>query len=314
MPMMRALFLLGLSIQVHATSVMETNNLRDTALQQLHVFNPGVALPTYHDNPPEASIILPEGDNQTLKQLGKMRAKEDTTANFVLKEEHSREKSNSEDYSKEFIEAEALLDQPELVNDLNSLDPTQFQESDDINEGLSHLGVLGATAEEVSNLQVNSGTPRLFAGVDQECEKYPLGLRDCCTDSGLLDGLIHCPWQLQQLQKAKNENRAVYLGHYKPHRFSTTRYRYCVFPNKLAGIIQIQGRLGQLGIGFGSVWHPDCRGMTPEELARLDFKRLDINQLVEELTHKKTLPSNTSLDNQSVNHVEKLYQQGVSHD
>lgn len=312
--MMRALFILGLSFQVHATSVVEANTLRDTALQQLQLFNPSVALPSYHDSPPEASITLPEGDDATLKQLGKTRAQEDTTANFVLKEEHSREKTNSEGYSKEFSEAETLLNQPEAASKPDSLDNTQSQENDDINEGLSHLGVLGATAAEVSNLQVSSGSPRLFAGAYQECEKYMLGLRDCCTDSGFLDGLIHCPWQLQQLQKAKTENRVVYLGHYKPHRFSTTRFRYCVFPSKLAGIIQIQGRLGQLGIGFGSVWHPDCRGITPEELARLDFKRLDIGPLVQELTSKKTLPSNTSLDNQGANHVDRLYQQGVSHD
>ncbi|WP_343118844.1 conjugal transfer protein TraN, partial [Escherichia coli] len=41
---------------------------------------------------------------------------------------------------------------------------------------------------------------------------------------------------------------------------------YCQFDSKLAQIVQQQGRNGQLRIGFGSAKHPDCRGITVDEL------------------------------------------------
>jgi conjugal transfer mating pair stabilization protein TraN len=126
--------------------------------------------------------------------------------------------------------------------------------------------------------------------------------------------MINCPWQLQQLQKAKFEQRAVYVGHYKPHRFSATHYGYCVFPTKLAGIVQIQGRYTQLGIGFGSVWHPDCRGVTPEELERINFKALDLSAMVAELVGKKNLPQDAAMDAANAAHVNAMHDKGRAHD
>jgi conjugal transfer mating pair stabilization protein TraN len=58
-----------------------------------------------------------------------------------------------------------------------------------INEGVSRLGKLSGTAEEVKNNQVTSQSPNIFRGQYQECEKYMFGVRDCCTDDGWLDGM-----------------------------------------------------------------------------------------------------------------------------
>jgi conjugal transfer mating pair stabilization protein TraN len=195
-----------------------------------------------------------------------------------------------------------------------SCDQSVLEESDDINEGVSRLGTLAGTAEEVKNNQVTSQSPNIFRGQYQECEKYMFGVRDCCTDDGWLDGMIHCPSELRDLQRAKLEHRAVYLGHYKPRLISTTRYGYCVFPTRLAGIIQIQGRLNQLNVGFGNAKHPDCRGITPEELERIDFKRLDIHELVDDFVSKKTIPDREGISRQNEAHVKALDDKGVPYD
>ncbi|MDP3706141.1 MAG: conjugal transfer protein TraN [Legionellaceae bacterium] len=195
-----------------------------------------------------------------------------------------------------------------------SCDLTFVDVSDDINEGVSRLGTVAGTAQEVATNQVQSQQPGIFRGGMQECEKYMWGMRDCCTDDGFLDGIINCPRELQVLQQAKREHRVAYVGHYKPHRFSTTRYRYCVFPTKLAGIVQIQGRFAQLGIGFGSVWHPDCRGVTPEELERINFKALDLSEMVAELVGKKNLPQDATIDAVNSVHVNAMHDKGRAHD
>ena len=175
-----------------------------------------------------------------------------------------------------------------LEESLRRLDPvpshqTMADAHDDLQEGLSRLSALMGSAEEVASHQVHEGVPGVFQGVVQTCKKYPLGTRDCCTDRGFLDGLMHCPAAMQVLQRAKSEGRVVSLGHYTRHRAGSKHYVYCVFPSKLAGIVQIQGRGAQLHIPFGSAKAPDCRGLRPEELEKIDFKQLDLSAVLRDL-------------------------------
>ena len=193
-------------------------------------------------------------------------------------------------------------------------DESETSESGDMSEGVGRLGALGGVAEEVAVNQVTSKDANIFKGEYQECESYPLGLRDCCADKGFLDGLIHCPSDMQALMRAKIEGRAFALGHYKHHVLGTKRYGYCVFPTKLSGIVQLQGRNQQLHISFGDAENPVCRGITPEELERIDFKALDLKDMVQELLDKKVLPEEKTIDAINTNHVANLYNQGGSHD
>lgn len=194
-----------------------------------------------------------------------------------------------------------------------SCDKSEIEESDDVNEGVSRLGVLGATSEEVYKTQADSRAKVLFKGEYQECESYILGARNCCTDNGFLE-LIHCPADMQVLQRAKFDHRVVMLGHYKHHLLGTTRYGHCVFPTRIAEIIQTQGRLQQLHISFGDAENPDCRGVTPEELERIDFKQLDLKEVVEELKNKKLLPESSDIDVLNKKHVNHLFEEKVAYD
>lgn len=193
-------------------------------------------------------------------------------------------------------------------------DVTKDEKSDDINEGLSRLGTLAGTADEVATNQVDVGQAAIFRGAVQQCEKYPLGIRDCCTDEGLLDAFIHCPKELKDLQRAKSEHRVVYLGRYTDDLLDTWHYVHCVFPSKLAGIIQLQGRGAQLGIPFGAAKTPNCRGITPEELERIDFSRLDISELVAEITGRKNFPASDLTDGSNADHVSRLEKEGIPYD
>lgn len=193
-------------------------------------------------------------------------------------------------------------------------DPSSHEVSDDIAEGLSQLGALAGVAGNVADNQIKSGMPAIFTGKAQECKKYPIGLRDCCTDSGWGDWIKHCPQELQALQLAKQENRVVYLGHYINHKLGARHYVYCLFPSKLAAIIQIQGRGGQLKIPYGSAEYPDCRGLTPEELARINFSSLDLSPIQKELIARMSLPANGSIAKANESHIEQLKQQGRAHD
>jgi hypothetical protein len=65
---------------------------------------------------------------------------------------------------------------------------------------------------------------------------------------------------------------------------------YCQFDSKLAQIVQQQGRNGQLRIGFGSAKHPDCRGITVDELQKIQFDRLDFTNFYEDLMNNQKIP------------------------
>lgn len=195
-----------------------------------------------------------------------------------------------------------------------SCDASKSDESDDINEGISRLGALVGSAEEVASHQVQNNSPSIFKGEKFECEKYPLSLRDCCTDSGFLEGIINCPKPLQDLQKAKVEGRVALIGDYQDKFYQTKKFVYCIFPSKLSGIVQIQGRLGQLGIAFGEPKKPNCRGITPQELERINFSALNLSPIVHELKAYMQFVDPSILEQNNKKHIEALEQKGVAHD
>ncbi len=264
-------------------ALANTNALREDAINMLKNFNPASSIPNF--NPKEINI-----------NDAPSRAISDDTALFLLKEEKERRKAPQN------LDEDKLSD---LTNNNNikdikcasgECDNSQSDLSADIAEGIGRLGVISETAQEITNIQAQPGNSVIFKGYYQECEKYMLGTRDCCTDSGSLSGIINCPKELQTLQQAKQENRAIYLGNYKPRRFSTTRYGYCVFPTKLAAIVQVEGRQNQLRVGFGSAKHPDCRGITVEEVQRINFAALNIEPLVMDLINKKDFPNSFDIE------------------
>jgi Type-1V conjugative transfer system mating pair stabilisation len=124
--------------------------------------------------------------------------------------------------------------------------------------------------------------PSIFGGQPATCKYYPLNMRDCCKDSGILEDVFSCPRELFDLQQAKIEGRALSLGHYKDSK-AVTRYVYCIFPHKIAKLIQDQGRAGQLHIGFHSLMKPDCRGISLKEFQALDLAQIDFTELGAEI-------------------------------
>jgi conjugal transfer mating pair stabilization protein TraN len=67
--------------------------------------------------------------------------------------------------------------------------------------------------------------------------------------------------------------------------FTKKKNVYCCFNSILARIVHEQGR-PQIGIGWGSASMPNCRGLTPEELASIDFSRVDLREYMQYVLHK----------------------------
>ncbi len=312
------LIFLCLSLTTNANTMTEKESsiaLRNELLKSMGEFNPATVLPQYTENPREATFRHDE-----VASLGTQRIEQDHDAREVYQQaESSHAVSASMTNPEAQLGRDVIENAEETPTDIacaeGQCDSTVVEVSDDLNEGLVRLGSVSASANEASQNQVQNGVPGIFSGQALDCKKYVLGIRDCCTDSGWGNWVVHCPANLQALQKAKAESRVVYLGSYRKHKLDLgLHYTFCVFPTRLASIVQIQGRGSQLHVPFGSPKNPVCRGITPEELARINFKALDLSPLTEEFKNHVRMPDVSAQSQSNQAHIERLSREGLAHD
>ncbi|MCX0980808.1 conjugal transfer protein TraN, partial [Escherichia coli] len=137
---------------------------------------------------------------------------------------------------------------------------------------------------------------RAFTGQAKFCKKAAAGYSNCCKDSGWGQdiGLAKCNSDEKALAKAKSNKLTVSVGEFCSKKVLGVclekKRSYCQFDSKLAQIVQQQGRNGQLRISFGSAKHPDCRGITVDELQKIQFNRLDFTNFYEDLMNNQKIP------------------------
>lgn len=138
---------------------------------------------------------------------------------------------------------------------------------------------------EKSN-QPNIAHVELFGGKKSQCSKSLAGdmLYDCCFSlRGLANTLklSKCTADELALAEMREKGMCYYLGSHKDAFLelwnSRTQHVYCCFPSKLARVLQQEGRK-QLGIDWGSAKEPNCRGLTQEEIRRLDLAKIDLSE------------------------------------
>lgn len=168
----------------------------------------------------------------------------------------------------------------------------------DFGHAVSQLATLAQAGKDVSLDDINL---RAFSGRPMFCRKSGFGFSDCCKDSGWGHNLhlAKCNSEENALGQAKEKELTIFVGTYCDKRVLRKCVRrkssYCVFDNKLARIIQAQGRSGQLGFGFGGAKNPDCRGLNVDELQRIDFNAMDYSDFYEDLEANKEIPDKDRL-------------------
>lgn len=158
-------------------------------------------------------------------------------------------------------------------------------------EGLSKLEALKQMEE---NQTLTGTTTTVFKGDGKRCKQIFGGsFNNCCRRGGwIIDiGLSRdCDTEEKTLGKMREQDRCVFVGEHIDRRdlwlakIDLSRSeRYCCFDTPLAKAIQVGAR-SQLGIGWGSYHHPDCRGLTPEELERVDFSKIDLSSSFKDIS------------------------------
>ena len=160
---------------------------------------------------------------------------------------------------------------------------SDYEANGDLLNAMSHLAIL---KEAQNDIRANVG---IFKGQIRKCSKNCAGFRDCCTTGkgwGVSMHLSSCSGEERELADWRDKKRCVFVGTYCAEKIlgQCTRKKssFCCFGNKLSKLLNDQGRR-QLGISFGSADAPDCRGLTPEELSRIDMSRMDLSELYEDV-------------------------------
>lgn len=180
-------------------------------------------------------------------------------------------------------------------------DKAQNGKNNDFAHAVSQLAAVAAAGKDVAAL--NGIDVRAFTGKAKYCKKFAVGFSNCCKDSGWGNdlGLASCSSEEKALGKAKEKKLTVSIGEFCSKKVLGVcvekKRSYCQFDSKLAQIVQQQGRAWQLGIGFGKAKSPDCRGITVEELQRVNFDKLDFSNFFDDLMNNQKVPTNDALLN-----------------
>ncbi|MBP9777693.1 MAG: conjugal transfer protein TraN [Rickettsiaceae bacterium] len=185
-------------------------------------------------------------------------------------------------------------------------------EGSDFNDSLSKISILDAAIKDKPEM-FTEDSKFIFTGRVLSCRKTGYGFSDCCKDSGWgVDlGLVHCNSEEKELGESKEKKLVVYIGKniHKTSELEPDRVdkRYCVFNSKIARIIQEQGRWGQLGINFGTGKYPDCSGLSPNMLAKLDMDKINLNEIVDEIAGQHQAYDNNELGKKLTTKIQNYY-------
>jgi len=268
-------------------------------------------IPGYESNPDQTQYyegVTQDNTNQMNSDAQSQAAQSEeaqTINNSYLHNNTTIDTNSSTFQNSEAIENNPnnYVDNNQFCMDGNCTDHS-YTQSGSFNDAMSALNA-EADAESYEN------PDSIFNGKKYTCSKEPIGYSNCCQDKGWGQdaNLTQCSDEEKKLGELRQQGLAVKVGGYCAHKtlFECTEHResYCVFQSTLSRIVQTDGRQKQLGIGFGSAKHPNCRGLTAEELSQVDFADVDFSDYYTEL--------NSNADQPPISEDQSHIEEGVSH-
>jgi Type-1V conjugative transfer system mating pair stabilisation len=168
--------------------------------------------------------------------------------------------------------------------------------NDEMLQAISQMSIL----KELQN-QIKNGIPEIFKGNDNRCTRNIADFRDCCGSDGgwgtSLSLASTCSLQEKELKLKRKNKQCRRIGTFCSKKLIVCLEKtttFCCFGSGFLRILQEQCR-GQLGLGWGSAENPVCRGLTVEELSKVDFSKLDLSEIYHEISARYKQPQSSSM-------------------
>jgi hypothetical protein len=211
-----------------------------------------------------------------------------------IEKEIVRRKPTAEDAQKIVCEGVPCLDG-------NCVDKSYIQDSS--------LAEMASMLNMLSKIKgADSGSYQLFKGSSQHCSKKPSGYMNCCKIKGWGGGLgAKCSRDERDLSDRRSKNLCIYVGKSTSGKspFHVNKHHFCCFSDMLNKVFQVEARK-QLGIGFGSGGSPDCRGITLDEIQKLDFEKMDLSEFESDVARKMKVPSVSDISERTKETITKF--------
>lgn len=189
-----------------------------------------------------------------------------------------------------------------------------YQSSQDFGKAVASLS---AVNEAVKSYDLKA----IFKGRSLKCRDDAANFSNCCSESGWGQdmGLAHCSDEEKLLGDSREKELAIKVGRYCSDKVLGVcvehKESFCVFNSKIAKVIQEQGRRGQLRINFGNAKHPNCRGISPEELQKIDFSRINFTpSIFNEIRKKMKSVNESEMQKLIEQHVKQFQDSGLSNE
>ncbi len=180
----------------------------------------------------------------------------------------------------------------EKIWGLSGVFDSSYEKNNEIGTAVSTLSIFSDIKNELEKSGREFGADvEIFRGERMQCQcSFIQGaLYDCCKK---MDGLAvstylaRCTSEEQSLAERRHAGQCHHVGSQKENLNTQTAQIFCCFPTKLARILHEQGR-EQLGIKWGKAEAPECRGFSLSELQQVDFTKIDLSDVIEDLTIDK---------------------------
>lgn len=165
---------------------------------------------------------------------------------------------------------------------------TSYEANGEMMNAMSHLYALREAQNDLRDFKI------IFKGSHRWCTRNCLGFRDCCGGSsgwGVTLHLSDCGKAEIELRTLRDKNLCVQIGTYCAEKDAVfdscirKKTTFCCYGTKMARLIQENGR-AQLGLGWGNVESPDCNGLSPEQLSRIDFSKINFSEIFADIQNK----------------------------
>jgi conjugal transfer mating pair stabilization protein TraN len=162
-----------------------------------------------------------------------------------------------------------------------------YEMDEDMAQSVSYLGAM-------SQGKNDNGAFEIFEGQNRQCHKKPVGYMNCCAVGKSWGTILgaKCSKDENILRQQREKNLCVYVGKTSKKTVGLTtliKHHFCCFNNLLEKTIQIQNKK-QLGLNFGSGGNPNCRGLTFEEIRKIDWNKIDFSEFADEIKKKLVMP------------------------
>ena len=161
-------------------------------------------------------------------------------------------------------------------------------------------------ADVISQLQMvanmkddfDAKTLTTFKGSPQQCVKKWASYRNCCKNNGWGKKIgvdAGCSDEDLLAVKLREEKKCIFVGvKYVKGAFdiiTASKHIYCCYPNVLARIINEEGVKQLSDFSLGNQEHPNCGGLTIDQIKKLDFNKMDFKDFHVDVVKKIKMPN-----------------------